>query len=305
MSRDEHVATVLCRVARHPIDAFIWNWNWNWKSSLFSSLCRGLIFLTMNLPAGAELATRAMTTEIVFRAVASGVLGSLTEALRHARPRLASILILPAVGHLAELAVHMRAGTPRLGASVTASIAFSVVTTAFNLFAMRRGALIVGAGRQRLRDDMRQFPSLVAAFVGCLLPRRRSCHTRDRLSPQPSELLHFRGAYAAQDPASDQLLPSVLRLAQAIDSALVQGVDRNCRVANARLTAQQFAWPAAASRIFRTYERIHVARLAQLRGRAEEQPARSWQPVVKPPRRTETSEAPRSQGATTANIGNI
>ena len=30
-----------------------------------------------------------------------------------------------------------------------------------------------------------------------------------------------------------------------------------------------------------------------------------WQPVVQPPRRTETSEAPRWQGATTENTGSI
>jgi hypothetical protein len=160
---DTDALRVLEAVLRHPMRYFVNGWNW--KASITSALSRGLIFFTLNTPAGLEWATRAMVTELLFRTAASGVLGSLSQALRHSRPRLVALLLLPAVGHLAEFLVHRTAGTPRLTSSMVASITFSVLTTAFTMFAMRRGALIVGRGQQPLTSDLRRMPSLVAAFA--------------------------------------------------------------------------------------------------------------------------------------------
>ena len=44
---------------------------------------------------------------------------------------------------------------------------FSVVSVLFNLYAMRKGALLVGAGEdtQSLKDDFKQMPRLVAEFT--------------------------------------------------------------------------------------------------------------------------------------------
>ena len=167
---EEHVLKTLERVFRDPVRHFVWNWNW--KASLFSSTCRGLLFFATNAPAGLESATRAMAIEFLFRAIASGVLGSLTQALRFSRPRIAALLLLPAFGHAAEYIVHFQAGTPRLGASVLGSVGFTVLTTAFNLFAMRRGALIVGPGQGSLVADLSRLPRLMAAFVLAVLPAR-------------------------------------------------------------------------------------------------------------------------------------
>jgi len=174
---ETHVLSVLADIGRHPIRHLVRNWNW--KASVCSSVCRAAIFFALNAPAGLGAATRAMMTELIFRAVASGTLGSLTQALRHSRPRLAALVILPAVGHAAEYLVHLQAGTPRLGASIAASLAFSVLTTAFNLFAMRRGALIVGPGQQSFASDLARFPALVMAFATSVRhprrPTRRVC----------------------------------------------------------------------------------------------------------------------------------
>jgi hypothetical protein len=61
---------------------------WNWKAALLSAWWRGLIFLVANLPAGYIAALRAMATELVFRTIASGVLGAVTEhSARRARLR--------------------------------------------------------------------------------------------------------------------------------------------------------------------------------------------------------------------------
>lgn len=157
------VLGVLADVGRHPIRHLVRNWNW--KSSVCSSVVRAAIFFALNTPAGLEPATRAMMTELIFRALASGVLGSLTQALRYSRPQLAALVVLPALGHIAEYVVHSHAGTPRLGASIAASLAFSVLTTAFNLFAMRRGVLIVGPGQRSFTSDMTQLPALFLSFV--------------------------------------------------------------------------------------------------------------------------------------------
>lgn len=164
MSAEEVSAVRALRdVLRDPVQYLFTNWNW--KSSLLSAACRGVLFFGLSAPAGWTWATRALLTEVAFRAVASGVLGSLTQALRHTRPRIVALILLPALGHLGEFIVHLSAGTPRLSASITASIAFTVVTTAFTMFAMRRGVLIVGRGQQSLASDLATMPAMVVAFV--------------------------------------------------------------------------------------------------------------------------------------------
>jgi hypothetical protein len=171
---------VLRDIVCHPVRHFVERWNW--KSAALSSIGRAIIFLVANLPAGAGAGLRAMLTEFVFRGVMSGVLGSITQALGTARSTrsamLTAVVALPALGHTVEYVVHRAAGTPRLHQSIAASIAFSILTTAFNFFAMRRGALIVGNGQQSLGADLQRMPRLIGAFIkaGALgaVPRRRS-----------------------------------------------------------------------------------------------------------------------------------
>ncbi|MBA2259592.1 MAG: hypothetical protein H0W18_11900 [Acidobacteria bacterium] len=164
------MSSVLRDLARHPVRHLVRDWNW--KSALVSSLCRGAIFFASNLPAGVDAGLRALITELLFRGVVSGLLGSVTQSLRLAEPAwaaaLTALLVLPAAGHLAEYAVHFLAGTPRLSESIAASLVFTCVTTLFNLFVMRRGVLIVGAGSGRLRDDLRLLPALLFAFGSAL-----------------------------------------------------------------------------------------------------------------------------------------
>ena len=62
--------------------------------------------------------------------------------------------------------MHWAAGTARLGPRIAGSILFSVVSTLFNLHAMRHGALLVGHHRAAsLRTDLRRMPALVATFL--------------------------------------------------------------------------------------------------------------------------------------------
>lgn len=160
----------LCSLVRHPVTYLVRGWNW--KAAVVSAICRAGIFLAANLPAGIEAGLAAMSTEVVFRIVVSGSLGSATQAVgtvsSAGRSMMVALLVIPVAGHLAEYAVHRLAGTARLGHSSAASVAFSLMTTAFNVFAMRRGALIVGEGAASLAADLSRMPALIAAFVRAL-----------------------------------------------------------------------------------------------------------------------------------------
>jgi hypothetical protein len=157
------IRDVFAGFVRDPIGTFVINWNW--KSALTSSLCRAGIFFVVNLPAGVIHGLQAMATELAFRGVASGVMGTMTQAFSRAQHSWIALIILPVLGHTLEYIVHRTAGTARLGESIAASVTFSIITTSFNLFAMRRGALIVGDEEQSLLDDFRRLPGLFVSYL--------------------------------------------------------------------------------------------------------------------------------------------
>ena len=142
---------------------------WNWKSAAFSSVIRAFIFLFANLTAGWRAAAGAMAAEFLYRAITSGFYGSLTQAFRKAEPACMAavtvLILLPLVSHSLEFAIHLARGTPKLLPSMIASIAFTEISTLFNLYAMRRGALVVGAEASSMAADMRRIPILIAGFV--------------------------------------------------------------------------------------------------------------------------------------------
>src|SRR5262245_2135140 len=114
---------------------------WNYKTALLSACVRAAVFFTATLNAGAGAATGAMLAEFSFRFVASGFYGALTQAFRRVEPRVVgtvgALLLVPALGHAGEFVVHSWRGTPNLMAALSASVLFTCVSTAFNLFAMR------------------------------------------------------------------------------------------------------------------------------------------------------------------------
>jgi len=60
---------------------------------------------------------------------------------------------------------------------------------------------------------------------------------------------------------------------EAIQAVLRGGAERVRRTTNAQLTARQFTWTAAASRLFRTYDQAHATRLRQRRAKETTQDA--------------------------------
>ena len=181
-------------ILRHPCQAIARRWNY--KAALLSAVLRATLFFGTNLSAGLPAATSAMTTEFLFRFAGSGFFGALTQAFRRVQPERAAMLtvivLLSAISHSLELLVHWVRGTPELLVSILASITFTAVSTAFNLFAMRRGALVVGVGQPSLLADLRLMPKLVVLFVAS---SARTCMRRTREDARASThgTTHRRG----------------------------------------------------------------------------------------------------------------
>lgn len=178
---------------RHPVDALIRRWNY--KAAITSAGVRSVIFLVANASAGAEAATTAAATELAYRLVTAGFYGALTQHFGRVTPPrvgwLAAMVCLPLLGHSGELLVHWWRGTPNLGASLFASVGLTLLSTSFNLFAMRRGVLVVGVpGRPSLWADLRALPGLgvefgVAVATGALRGLAAAV-TRDGTAARPT-----------------------------------------------------------------------------------------------------------------------
>jgi hypothetical protein len=161
------VRGVLWWMLRHPWRALVCRWNY--KSAVLSALMRASIFFGANRTAGLDAAVAAMITELCFRISTAGFYGAVTQGFRRVEPpqagTIAAMVMLPALTHSLEFLVHWWRGTPELGVSMAASVMFTAISTSFNLFAMRRGAFVVGAGHQSLFSDLVSLPRLVAQFV--------------------------------------------------------------------------------------------------------------------------------------------
>jgi hypothetical protein len=144
---------------------------WNWKAAIFSAMFRAALFLWTNLAAGWKAATGAMLVEFLYRSATSGFYGAITQAFSKAEPvwaATAAAVLLPGASHSVELAVHLLRGTPNIITSMIASVSFAVVSTLFNLYAMRHGALVVGAGGSSLASDLRRMPVLIGGFLAAV-----------------------------------------------------------------------------------------------------------------------------------------
>jgi hypothetical protein len=180
------VAHVFHEMVRSPADHLMRRWNW--KSAILSSILRATIFFFANLSAGIPAALAAMNTELLFRGVTSGFYGAFTEAFREAEPPWAAaltvMLFLSIAAHSVEFLIHWLRGTQRLLPSNLSSVAFTALSTLFNLYAMRRGALVVGLQRGSLAEDLRRIPGLLLEFI-ILVPRMALRSMRKKANPVP------------------------------------------------------------------------------------------------------------------------
>jgi hypothetical protein len=162
------VVDVFRYLVRHPIEMLVWRWNW--KAALFSGLLRSMIYLFTHLKEGWRAALGAMSIEFFFRLIVSGASGSLVQSFHNAAPvwlaTLCVMIMLPAFSHTIEFTLHTWNGDVNKGKAIIISITFSIISAIFNLFAMRRNALLVKDARaQSLGQDLAQMPKIVGEFI--------------------------------------------------------------------------------------------------------------------------------------------
>lgn len=160
----------LYSLATRPVDLLVRRWNW--KAAFFSSLIRGIIFFVANLRSGWHAAIGAMLAEWTYRALTSGFYGAMTQTLGETEPEwqgaLAAMVLLPLSSHSLEFLVHWLRHTPHLKASIISSMIFTVFSTLFNFYAMRRGTMVVGKNCRTLGQDMREMPRVIGGFLAVI-----------------------------------------------------------------------------------------------------------------------------------------
>jgi hypothetical protein len=143
--------------------------HWNWKAAVLASVLRGTIFFVSTLKSGLHAAAAAMLVECSYRALTSGFWGAITQALQPAEPAwlatVAALILIPLLAHGLQLLIHLVEGTPRLWIGMLTSVLFTVISTLFNLYAMRRGAMLVGTKSRSFASDMLRMPRLIAGFI--------------------------------------------------------------------------------------------------------------------------------------------
>ena len=162
------VVDVFRYLVRHPVEMLIWRWNW--KAAMFSGVLRSMIYLFTHLKEGWRAALGAMSVEFIFRVIVSGASGSLVQAFHNAAPvwlaTLCVMIMLPAFSHTIEFTLHTLNGDVNKGKAIIISITFSIVSAIFNLFAMRRNALLVKDARaESLGQDLIKLPKIVGEFM--------------------------------------------------------------------------------------------------------------------------------------------
>ncbi len=161
------VGGAFLHLVRNPGDLLMRRWNW--KSAVLSPLFRSQIFLAVNLRAGWKAAVGAMVAEFVYRSIAAGFWGALTQVFRDAEPAWIAgftvAVLLPLIQHSVELLIHWLRGTPNLWGSIAASAGFTAISSVFNWYAMRKGVFVVGEGSASLGADFRRIPRILFEFV--------------------------------------------------------------------------------------------------------------------------------------------
>ena len=181
--RDETIplADVFRSLVQHPAQVIT---RWNWKSALLGALLRASFYFSVYKAAKENwtVILSAVLVEFSFRFFTSGISGALVQSFRRATPAwLATLIVtvsLPIFSHTVEYVAHYTQETyfssvlpasennsRRIAFAV--SVLFSVLSAMFNLFMMRHGVLLVGAGAETktLWSDLKMIPLLVFEFV--------------------------------------------------------------------------------------------------------------------------------------------
>ena len=178
------VGDVFRSLAAHPWQIIA---RWNWKAALLGALLRASFYITVYKASKENwrAAMAAALVEFIFRFVTSGASGALVQSFRRATPAwLATAIVtvsLPTISHSIEYVTHYAQEyyfselvPPSTNNSrqiaFAVSVLFSVMSAMFNIFIMRHGVLLVGAGSETksLWSDIKRFPALIVEFLAFL-----------------------------------------------------------------------------------------------------------------------------------------
>jgi hypothetical protein len=168
------VIDVFKHLVRHPLESLFYRWNW--KAAVLSALLRAPIFFFTYFfkKEGVKVALGAALAQSVFRFVFGGVNGSVIQSFRRVEPAWHAVLTVPLVlatfSHLIEYVVQyfydQNVGSKGKTSAIAVSVIISIISAVFNLFAMRRGALLVkDESRQSLGRDLIRMPWLIFEFI--------------------------------------------------------------------------------------------------------------------------------------------
>lgn len=178
------VGDVFRNLLRHPFQLIT---RWNWKSAVLAAVVRSSFYFTVYKASKESWAVTltAVGIELAVRFLTTGIAGAVVQSFRRATPEWAATAIisisLPTVTHLIEFFTHYiqekyyadifapSANNARQK-TFAISVLFSVVSAMFNLYLMRRGVLLVGAGEetQTLRNDFKKIPLMIVEFIKIL-----------------------------------------------------------------------------------------------------------------------------------------
>ncbi|MBV9217468.1 MAG: hypothetical protein JO053_14975, partial [Acidobacteria bacterium] len=176
------VADVLKNLLHHPLQMVT---RWHWKAAFLGAVLRASFYYTVYQASRESwlVTLTAVSVELVFRFLTTGLAGAVVQSFRKATPlwqaNIIMSIMLPAFSHGVEFLTHFaqeryffdifassQDGVARQRAFAI-SVFFSVISTLFNLFAMRHGALLVGAGEETrsFADDLKSMPRMVGEFT--------------------------------------------------------------------------------------------------------------------------------------------
>ncbi len=137
-------------------------------------MLRAPIFFFAYRKEGIGLAIGAAFAQFLFRTIFGGIYGAIIQAFSKVEPAWQALLTVPLVlacfSHLMEFIVQTfydtYNGTTSGNKAILVSIIISVLSAVFNLFAMRRGALLVKDEQQQsLWKDFKSFPHITFEFI--------------------------------------------------------------------------------------------------------------------------------------------
>jgi hypothetical protein len=165
---------------------------WNGKAALLSAIFRAIIFLVASIKSHHAGRSSGVLAEALFGALSAGFFGTLTQWLRFAEPQWAAELllagILPLLFQIGDLFFHAALGTRVFHTGMIASAVFTALAAAFNLYIMRRGAMLVGEEERPFMQDISAMPRLIFLFVlaGALGPWRFAVEVVNRRTARVS-----------------------------------------------------------------------------------------------------------------------